>query len=330
MTISTQVTLKQLRYFSRIVELGGISRASHDLHIAQTALGLQVRALEDSLGVSLLLRHPKGVTATEEGKYVYDRSKEITASVDELVSDIRSRASDRPRDIWLGLAPNVMRAIGVQAAVLQADQIPGIRLHLLEASRNELLDEVRRGELDWAIVHEAEKVDGMITIPILREAILLVTRRGDGLIPGPVHLRDALSRDLVLDSGRRVVARVLSKAAQELGLKANIRFEIDSVAVIKQMILLENLSGFFNFALVKEEVERGELEIHEIVNPPLEITAYFVVRSHDSPKGADLPVLGFIDTLLDSYCEDIPIGETRLNRLVAFAECEPALLPAGA
>lgn len=57
---SNQVTLKQLRYFARVVELGSITRASQDLHVAQTALGLQVRALEDCLGVPLLLRHAKG------------------------------------------------------------------------------------------------------------------------------------------------------------------------------------------------------------------------------------------------------------------------------
>lgn len=69
---STKVTLKQLRYFARVVERGSISSASQDLNIAQTALGLQVRALEESLGVTLLVRHPKGVRPTVEGQLVYD------------------------------------------------------------------------------------------------------------------------------------------------------------------------------------------------------------------------------------------------------------------
>ena len=78
MANSERVSLKQLRYFVRIVECKSISSASHNLNIAQTSLGLQVRALEAILGVTLLIRHPRGVSPTVEGKIVYSAAVDIT------------------------------------------------------------------------------------------------------------------------------------------------------------------------------------------------------------------------------------------------------------
>ena len=232
---STQVTLKQLRYFTRIVERGSISSASHDLNIAQTALGLQVRALEESLGVTLLVRHPKGVQPTVEGQLVYDSSCEILGAVNAMVVAVSNRSTTKPRDIWLGLAPNLIRAIGTRAVVLQADCISDIKLHISEGSRDDLLRDVLKGELDWAIIHEAEHVEGCRSVPILRQSVMLICKPGSGLPPGPVALQEVLARDLVLDSGRRVISGVVAKAAQTLGLKPNVKFEVDSLSTIRQI-----------------------------------------------------------------------------------------------
>lgn len=317
---SNQVTLKQLRYFARVVELGSITRASQDLHVAQTALGLQVRALEDCLGVPLLLRHAKGVSPTEHGRLVYDHALEIVRAVEEMAESLTARLETRPRDIWLGLAPNLMSVIGAQAVVTQAEDIPGVRLHLIEGSRNVLLKALDERELDWAIVHEAEKVEGVRAIPVLRQSLLLVCRAGSGLPPGPVSLRDALSHDLVLDSGKRVISGVLARVAREYGLRPSVKFEVDSVATIKDMIASGEVSGVMSRAIARDEIARGELEGHRITEPPLEMTAYFVTRLDDAPGTADGPVLEFIDNLLDEFCERFPEEEVRLGRLAPMVQ----------
>ena len=317
---STKVTLKQLRYFVRIVELGSISRTSEDLHIAQTALGLQVRALEDALGTALLLRHPKGVRATDQGRIVYERALAILRSVDDLTEEVRQSSEDKVRDIWLGLAPNLISAIGTQILTQQERRIPGFHLHLLESSRNNLLEAVQKEDLDWVIAHEAMEVEGCRSIPVLRESVQLICRPGTGLPPGPITLRDLLERDLVLDSGRRLISSVLANVAQPLGLTPRVKYEVDSVSTVKHLLLAEDVFGLFNHILVREEVERGELEVHSIVEPSLEITAYFVCRAQAPPRTEDLPVLRFIDDLLDDYIADHAHEEVRLGHLVSIVE----------
>ena len=62
------MNLRQLRYFLSVVEAGNMTRAADQLHVAQTALGMQIKQLEESLGVALLVRHSRGVEPTPAGK----------------------------------------------------------------------------------------------------------------------------------------------------------------------------------------------------------------------------------------------------------------------
>lgn len=317
MPIGPQITLKQLRYFARIVELRSISRASQELHVAQTALGLQVRALEESLGATLLLRNSKGVQPTEMGNLVYNKCQDVLGAVDNLVVDVQSAIRKRPTDVWLGLAPNLMAAFGTRALLEQAEQLPGVDLHLTEGSRNTLLESVLAGDLDWAIAHEAGDSEGVTSFPILRQSLALITRAGEGPASGKIQLRDAVQRELVLDSGRRVVSGVLVSAAQLLGVTPNIRYQVDSTRAIKEIIRSEGLSGIFVRSMVRDELERGELEAHDIVNPPLEITAYLVYDAQKQPAERDRPFLEFIDRLIDENIARHPVGELRLGRLIS-------------
>jgi len=322
MSNSARVTLKQLRYFTRIVDCGSISNASLDLNIAQTALGLQVRALEKNLDVTLLIRNPKGVQPTAEGQLIYDSSCEILGAVNAMFSTVSQKSGTQPRDIWFGLPSNFIHAIGTRAVVSQADSIPGIRLHISEGTRDDLLKDVLEGQLDWAIVHDAEEVEGCRSVPILRQSILLICKPGSGLPPGPVPLRDVLAHDLVLGNEKRVISSVVVKAARALRLKPNVKFEVDSVSTIRKVILDEGVCGLLSRAIVQDEIDQGILEGHTVIEPPLDITAYFVTRSQHSPGIADLPVLEFIDTLVDEYSSENPAGEVRLARVASLLQPE--------
>jgi LysR family nitrogen assimilation transcriptional regulator len=55
------MNLRQLRYFAKVIELGNMTRAASELHLAQPALGMHIRQLEEDLGVALLVRHSRGV-----------------------------------------------------------------------------------------------------------------------------------------------------------------------------------------------------------------------------------------------------------------------------
>jgi LysR family nitrogen assimilation transcriptional regulator len=318
---SEQVSLKQLRYFARIVECESISSASHNLNIAQTALGLQVRALEASLGVTLLIRHPRGVSPTVEGKIVYSAAVDILASINKMVVSVNLQSSSKPRDIWIGLSPHIVSAIGASAIVLQDEYIPGVRLHIMEGFRSTLVHDIIKGDLDWAMIPEASVVEGCHSVPIFSQSIRLICKSGTDLPPGPVTMKKLLTGNFVLGNQGQVIPTLLSQAAMKLGLKYNIAFEVESNATQRQLILNENVWGLFPSATVEEWVKQGSLEAHDIIDPPLETTSYFVTRLQDPIGTHDLRILEFIDMLMDNHKLKNPNrGWKQLTKMVALLD----------
>ena len=69
--------LRQLRHFVMVVDTGNLSRAAERVAISQPALTRSIKNLEESLGVELLERKPRGVVPTEAGVTLYHHSKMV-------------------------------------------------------------------------------------------------------------------------------------------------------------------------------------------------------------------------------------------------------------
>ena len=91
------MNFRQLRYFLSVVETGNMTRAADQLHVAQTALGMQIKQLEESLGVALLVRHSRGVEPTAAGTLLRDRAIEILKLVEQTRREVAAGSESRDR-----------------------------------------------------------------------------------------------------------------------------------------------------------------------------------------------------------------------------------------
>src|SRR3546814_15261198 len=76
--------LRQIRNFVKIVDLGSLSRAAEAVHIAQSALSLQIANLEDELGCQLLSRSSRGVVPTDEGMQFYRSARGVLQQIESM------------------------------------------------------------------------------------------------------------------------------------------------------------------------------------------------------------------------------------------------------
>ena len=102
------VNLRQLKYFVAIVEAGNMTRAAEQLRVAQTALGMQIRQLEEDLGVALLTRHSRGVEPTKAGKLLHARALTILKLTEETRKDVSACEREESESIRLGNTPALM------------------------------------------------------------------------------------------------------------------------------------------------------------------------------------------------------------------------------
>jgi DNA-binding transcriptional LysR family regulator len=81
--------LRHLRYFTAIVENGGVGRAARALHVAQSALSEQIRDLESELGIALFDRQKRRIRLTYHGQQFLEDARAVLAAADRSVANVR-------------------------------------------------------------------------------------------------------------------------------------------------------------------------------------------------------------------------------------------------
>lgn len=79
----------KLRIFHAVAEKGNLTRAGEVLHLSQSAVSRQIRALEESLGVTLFHRHARGLILTEQGELLFEASIQMSKRLDAAAARIR-------------------------------------------------------------------------------------------------------------------------------------------------------------------------------------------------------------------------------------------------
>lgn len=106
-----------LRYFWAVAHEGGLNRAAARLNVSQSALSVQIAALEESLGQKLFERRGRTLVLTEAGRIALEHADSIFAAGDELVSTLRGRAPQSRSVLRVGAVTTLSR--NFQLAFLQ-------------------------------------------------------------------------------------------------------------------------------------------------------------------------------------------------------------------
>ena len=82
----------KLRIFHAVADAGSLTHAGDALHLSQSAVSRQIRALEDSLNVTLFHRHARGLILTEQGELLFDATKSIRKRLEAAEARIKDSA----------------------------------------------------------------------------------------------------------------------------------------------------------------------------------------------------------------------------------------------
>jgi LysR family nitrogen assimilation transcriptional regulator len=263
------MNLRQLRYFAQTVEAGNITRAAEQLYVAQPALGLQIRQLEEELGVPLLIRHSRGVSATDAGKLLYERACEILRLVEAARQEVMAGAGHAAESITLGLTPGLGKLFGAGLMLRVRDDMEGISLSVVEEMSFVLVDAIERGEIHLALAYEIADRPGLV-----RDALL------DG---EPIAFTEVLDHPLVLAGERDHVHQLVHRAAEAIGRQPKIAFEASSVSIMKSLVLEGPVASIMPYGSVIGELTRGELTGRRITSGGLVRTLYLVHSTRRPP-----------------------------------------------
>lgn len=173
--------LRQLEYFVAVAEEASFTRAAARVHISQSGVSAQVARLERELGITLLDRSARTANLTVAGAAVLHHARQALASaaaVRETVEEINGVLRGR---LGLGMVTGCTITPLFDAVSAFATAHPAIELGLVEDASARLLERVRAGELDVALIGSAAtRFTGLDARTILSEPIV-------GVVPGTGH-----------------------------------------------------------------------------------------------------------------------------------------------
>jgi LysR family nitrogen assimilation transcriptional regulator len=289
------INLRQLTYFVRTVDAGNITRAAEQLNVAQPALGLQIRQLEEELGVALLIRHSRGVTATQAGRVLYDRAQDILRGIEEARREVLSFGGAERESISIGLTPGLVTLLGGDILVDARTELPKVHLSLIEEMSHVLIDALERREIDFALSYGAPERSGLLRTPLIEEEMLFLTCREHAKSDEePVSLSEVIRRPLALTGERDPVRQMLAAAAEGLGLPLNVAFEASSVAVIKDVIARGAACGVMAYGSAAQELRQGTLVGRRIRDGAIKRTLHLVRLAQRAPFRQEHEILAFV------------------------------------
>ena len=144
--------LRHLRYFVAVAETENVTRAAGQLHVSQPALSRQIHDLEAEIGFELLHRSAKSVRLTEAGRVFLKEARAVLQRVSEAVNAARAAAGGQVGEIQVGYSPSLTVQILPQALRSFQNEFPGVRVVLHDLAAGEMLNQLRAGKLDVALL----------------------------------------------------------------------------------------------------------------------------------------------------------------------------------
>lgn len=171
--------IHQLKTFVAVAREGSITRAAERLYLSQPAVSAHIKAIEDTLGVALFERTPRGMSLTGEGQRLLAKAEQTLGAHRELLEEaarIRGRLSGRLR---LGAGSNASAAILGRLLTELSGRHPELEVALRQGSSVDILDGIRNGSLDAGFYNESgEPEPDLAAIEVSRFDIYLAAPPG--------------------------------------------------------------------------------------------------------------------------------------------------------
>ncbi len=259
--------MRQLKYFLKVADLGSISKASDYLHVAQSAVSMQIAGLEQELGSPLFLRRSTGVELTEPGRLLYRHARLILRQVQIAHEDVAKASVEPAGTVTLGLPSAVVEIVGL--AMIQAckEKLPMVRLQIIEGLSVLLGEFTLSGRLDISILFIEHAQRGLEILPILDEELFYVcSPRSKFALEGrkSITLSEALQTPIVAPATGNSMRAVVDAVCAAQALVFEPVAEIDSLQLVKACVMRDMAATFLPSSVIVKEEAADDLYVVKV------------------------------------------------------------------
>jgi LysR family hydrogen peroxide-inducible transcriptional activator len=233
-----RVNLRDLEYLVALADHRHFGRAADASFVSQSTLSSQIKKLEAQLGVELVERTTRSVLFTSVGATIAERARAVMAEVEDIWTLARQAAHPESGTVAVGLFPTLAAYLLPHVLGPLRQRFPDLELQLMEEKTDDLLDQLRGGRLDAALLARPVDDSGLASLDLFDEPFDLAAPSSHPLADPavPVGLESlARERLLLLDEGHCLRDQALD-VCRLAGATEDTEFRATSLETLRHMV----------------------------------------------------------------------------------------------
>ncbi len=232
------ISIKQLSYALTVEETLHFKKAAEKCNVSQSTLSTALNELEKRLGLQIFERDNKKVLVTPIGKRVLLQARSIMLQVEDLQHFAEIQKSPFSYPLSIGLIPTIAPYLLPKLLPILQRHYPLAQLNIVENQSHNLVEMVKRGELDTAILALPYPCDSLLTLPFWEEDFYWVALEGQQ----HTNQKEISSKELsycnllLLEEGHCLKDHILD-ACKMTDHKSQQNFSATSLNTLTQMVL---------------------------------------------------------------------------------------------
>ena len=296
-------TLKQLRAFCVVARTGKMTDAADELFVSQSAISLQIKALEEDFNIVLFERRGPRIQLTPHGKKLLDMARPLVEGMDGLGErfDKEVRGNLESGKLVIAAGESTIMYILPKLVSKFQQRYPKIRVQLRNVTGRDGLAMIREDEVDFAIGSMLDVPSDISYKPMYSFDPALIMPLGHELADKKhIQLKDIAPYGLILPPRRLTTWRMVDRIFQQHGVPFTVVREFGGWEVIKRYVALDfGISITTGICLRKKD----PLVVRNM-------SRYFPQRSYGTVirRGKHLPLAAraFLDEMKDVPMPDLP------------------------
>jgi DNA-binding transcriptional LysR family regulator len=284
------INLYQLQSFVTVISEGSMTAAADKLYLTQPAVSQQIRSLEESLGVELLMRGVRHIKVTSHGELLFEQAKKVLQMIQQMEASVSMMNVKLSGYLRVGCLNSIGLHLmtGVLGRFLKNN--PSVEMKLEYGRIDDLLKLFRKNLLDVLIVPSLEKefsveVPGIVGRFIQKEDFWLVASGREQDVPKEVPLNDLANHPHILFHGEyQTFHQYLSDKLNSEKIKLKVVFESSNVGTLKRVVETGLGWGFLPSHSIRKQVKLGRLQRIHVQDFTYQSDLFFYSHSTESNK----------------------------------------------
>ncbi|MGI9276792.1 MAG: LysR family transcriptional regulator [Endozoicomonas sp.] len=226
-----------LTYFVTIAETANFTRAARQLNVAQPAMSVAIKKLEQQLEVPLFHRNERQVTLTPEGRVLLDHARLILQQMDDASLAMAELKGLEKGEVRLGIPSMLGSYFFPEILMGFRSRYPGIRFSLVEGGAESVRRMLINGELDLGIINCGEVPESLVTEPVLTsQMVAVVSEEHEFSRRKSLSFPDFFNEELVLFKPGYFHREHIDEICQRHRLSPKLAFETNLLPLILKIV----------------------------------------------------------------------------------------------